>query len=178
MNPGHPVLAIGLPSGAAWRRWPASSYIAAIERIRQERTVPVVLLSDRNTLQEAEDIVSAIPDAVHLPALGLEEVAAALTVCDVYLGSDTGIGHMAAAIGCAMVTLTPHPEDGDPTHTISPIRFRPFADNAIVLRPAHGRPGCEACCTAQEPHCILDIAPEKAANAVLTILNQGRSDRE
>jgi heptosyltransferase-2 len=132
--------------------------------------VSIVIFSDAATRSTAETICRAVPDALHLARLSLPEVAAALSLCKVFLGGDTGLGHIASAVGCAMVTLSPHPEDGDPGHSNSPDRFRPFTDRAVLLRPAHGRRGCEEGCDAAEPHCILDITPEQAASAVLEFL--------
>lgn len=169
-HPAMPLLVIALPAGSPHRRWPASHWIATLHALRVDSPVAVALIADSATEETAAAIVAALPDVVRLPAISLPQVAATLATCHVFLGGDSGIGHIAAAVGCSIVTLSPHPQNADPAHTNSPKRFSPFTPLAIVLQPALARPGCENGCNATEPHCILDITPLQASVAIMTLL--------
>jgi len=92
------------------------------------------------------------------------------------VGGDSGLGHIAAAVGCATVTVSPHPVTGKDDHTNSPIRFRPWGDRSVVVQPAKGGEGCLYGCERDEPHCILNIDVNEVASAVKMVAGASRQD--
>ena len=63
--------------------------------------------------------------------LGLGGAAAAIARCDVYLGNDTGVSHLAAAVGTPALVLF------GPT---DPARYGPHPDAGQALAPPGARP--------------------------------------
>jgi heptosyltransferase-2 len=101
--------------------------------------------------------------------LGLRENAALIGRAALFIGMDSGPGHIAAALGVPVVTVGAQPVGASPEHTGAPERFGPWADAArvLVLRPpAHSAP-CTDGCDADDPHCILGLAVDEVLPRVL-----------
>ena len=123
----------------------------------------------------ARELQATLPGSRLAQQLPLMQAAGLLMECDVFIGTDSGLGHMAAAVGCPTVTLFAQAADcrtDDGRHSNSPRRFRPLGPRTAILQPEHARPGCEDGCSRLEPHCILDIPAEQAAVAALALLQQ------
>lgn len=167
------VVGLGLSSAETKKRWTAGHFAATVRAIAQQADVLPVILADGATASMARDLHAALPGSLLAQQLPLMQVAALLAECDVFIGTDSGLGHMAAAVGCPTVTLFAQAADcrtADGRHTNSPERFRPFGTRTAVLQPQVGRPGCEDGCASLEPHCILDIDPAQAAAAALDLI--------
>lgn len=169
-NDGIPV-AVGLPAAEAKRRWTADGYLKSLRHLDEHVKILPVLLADDETAPDAQRIAEAFPDTRTAHRVPLTQTAAILSQCALFIGSDSGLGHIAAAVGCPTITLSPHPADGDPAHPNSPLRFRPYGVAARVLQPPSGFPGCDPACISLEQHCILKITPEQVAAAAADLLS-------
>jgi len=116
--PGRRWLALG--AGARWepKRWPPGSFRELVQR-RREDIDAVVLLGS----QADADSCRILADGLSLPCLdlagrtGLLEAAALLSRMSLFIGNDSGLGHLAAAVGTPTLTLF---GPGDPQ------RYRPW----------------------------------------------------
>jgi ADP-heptose:LPS heptosyltransferase len=162
-------IALGLPAGSAKRRWPGELYMAVLDELSMKRAVIPIAFIDAETEQVGHDIQKCFPFAILAGSFTLSQVAATLSECDIFLGSDSGLGQIAAAVGCATVTISPHPLTGDSSHTNSPSRFRPHGERTEVVQPTEGRAGCTHGCEADIPHCILDVHPRDVVAAILRL---------
>ena len=97
--------------------------------------------------------------------LGLRESAALIGAASLFIGMDSGPGHIAAALGVPVVIVSAHPHGASPTHPGAPERFGPWADpsRVLILRTRSHRAPCSDGCETDEPHCILGIAVEDVA---------------
>jgi ADP-heptose:LPS heptosyltransferase len=164
-------IALGLPAAAPKRRWNAEKYISLLQLLEAKGEFTPIIFADKDTAPLADSIRNAFPKARLAADLTLLQVAAVLAECEVFIGSDSGLAHIAAAVGCKTIALSPHPQGADLEHHNSPVRFRPYAKGALVLQPVAARAGCEAGCESMEPHCILEIDPERAVEAVVRIMD-------
>ena len=89
----HPVLAIHRGAGAAAKRWSADAFAAVATRWRAAGGGVVELLGPA----EAGD--AAADDATVARDWPLPDVAALLAHVDAYVGNDSGVSHLAAAVG-------------------------------------------------------------------------------
>ncbi len=173
----HALIAVGLPAAEAKKRWPASLYLEALQSVAGQRSAAFVFFADTATAEAADVLNAAFPVSCVAQQLPLLLAAAVLAECAAFAGVDSGLGHLAAAAGCPTVTLFAQAGDcSDHTgwHSNSPERFRPLSARGAMLLPARARSGCGGGCSRSEPHCILDIAPEDVASAVLALLPPAR----
>jgi ADP-heptose:LPS heptosyltransferase len=122
---GRRLLALG--PGANWppKIWPAQNFIELLESVRGEFDA-AVLLGGAADQSHAGAIAAAAP----LPCLdltgktGLLEAAAVLAQAQIFVGNDSGLGHIAAAVQTPTVTLF---GVGDPA------RYHPWGPGAAWL---------------------------------------------
>lgn len=165
------------------KRYPPEKYARLLEMILQEEPSAkfVILGSGQWDLQSAEILKNVAPKIYEENVIDLTNKAdyrrstAILSLCDMYIGNDSGTMHLAAAVKCPVLSPNAFGEDlpknlnEDIIYTFSP-RDVP----AVVVRPEHALPECmdnfinkrtkndqlNYGCTANAPHCITQIAPE------------------
>ncbi|WP_020209871.1 glycosyltransferase family 9 protein [Gilvimarinus chinensis] len=94
------VVAIHPTSADSFKEWPKQKFIALANRLKDSGFKPIFILAPfevRDWVGLPEDMIVSKPD--------LAEVAEFLTSCDYFIGSDSGIGHLASSIGLPTVSL-------------------------------------------------------------------------
>jgi ADP-heptose:LPS heptosyltransferase len=98
------VLVLAPGSGAREKNWPAA-YFAAVARWWRGRTGGAVIVLLGPAEQERGGLDALAVDFISARNLNLAQVAALLCRGDLYLGNDSGITHLAAAVGAPTVAL-------------------------------------------------------------------------
>jgi hypothetical protein len=120
----RPLVVVHAGAGGVAKRWPAEGFAAALERVAARSRVALALHegpADRAA-------VAALVAGLRVPALRLVEpeltvLAGMLRVAAAYLGNDSGVSHLAAALGVPSVVLF----RGDK------LDWRPWAPGATTL---------------------------------------------
>ena len=176
--PGRPV-AIHAGSGAtvfgAAKRWDPAHYATLIGRLRDEMSLPCVVLEGPDEAGVAGEIARhAGRESGDLPTIRLAgplaEAAAVLSACRLYVGNDSGLGHLAAAVETPPVTLfgPARPDE------LCPVGFR----HLVVQTPAP----CAPCfryptrsvtprVACRPPYCVNQITVEAVMAAVRRALS-------
>ncbi len=97
------------------KRWPVERYAAvAVHMVCRWRLPVVVLSGNQAERRTAEQLAAALPELIRpAPPLSLKQLAAVLRGGRLYLGSDSGPLHLAAAVGVPCVGLYgPWPAEG------------------------------------------------------------------
>ena len=98
-------------SGSPAKRWPAGRFVELIRRWREQGREVVAVIGEADG-EEAKVLAREIPDLPVLEKLTLTELAATLVECAGFLGDDSGITYLAAAVGLPVVALF-GPSDAD-----------------------------------------------------------------
>lgn len=102
---GQPVLMLHPGSGSPAKNWPLKKFQALGEWAARARALqPVWLLGEADTAL-AGDLQSVRTPWPVRSGLDLGEVACALSACAGYVGNDSGISHLAAAVGVPTLAL-------------------------------------------------------------------------
>ena len=105
------TVAICTGSSTRHKRWERERMVQLIQAVVQDRNFRVVLVGSRPERQEADWIVQEVgqqePGRVenHVGEGGLDSVAAMLAGADCFIGCDSGLAHMAVAVGTPTVVL-------------------------------------------------------------------------
>ncbi len=124
-DPRQSLLVVHPGAGGKWKRWPAKAFAQVIQRVARESGCQVLVHqgpADRDAVEE-------LAGALDLPRLRLLEpplhlLAAVLQEAGAYLGPDSGVSHLAAAVGAPAVILFP-PATRD--------RWAPWSPTALPL---------------------------------------------
>ena len=104
----RPIVAVHPGSGGRAKNWPLERFFQLIVRCKEQFDPFIILLSGpaEETMQDRIDAFSRQHDSVvHFAGADLAAVAALLQASDLYLGNDSGVSHLAAAVGCRTVVL-------------------------------------------------------------------------
>ena len=102
---GWPTVAM-LPAtrGGNGKQYPLERFAAVAEELAAARAAVVVVVGPGEEAL-AVDLAERVGAAVAPTARPLDEVAALLAACDATVGNDSGLTHLAAAVGCPTVAL-------------------------------------------------------------------------
>ena len=179
----RPMLAVA-PFAAGRRQWPLDRTAALASQLARRFRMDVVAIGGPDNTDDARtfaDLVTAdgVRAAPTAGVLGLRESAALIGGASLFVGMDSGPGHIAAALGVPVVIVSAHPHGASPTHPAAPERFGPWAESSRVLilrAPSHRAP-CSDGCEADEPHCILGIAVDDVVGAIERFAEAALKDR-
>jgi ADP-heptose:LPS heptosyltransferase len=95
-------------SGGAWKQWPAERFAEVIAAIATRHALPIVVHQGPADRAAAEALLARLDAPVErLVEPELPALAAALSLARAYLGGDSGVSHLAAAVGAPSVILFP-----------------------------------------------------------------------
>lgn len=167
----RPLLAVA-PFAAGRRQWPLERTAGLAARAARRFGMDVAVIGGPENTAGARTVAVAIVAhgvrAVSTAgALSLSANAALIGTAALFVGMDSGPGHIAAALGVPVVTVSWHPLGASPAHPGAPERFGPWVDTSrvLVLRPPAHRAPCTDGCEADEPHCIIGITVDEAVAA-------------
>ena len=104
----RPRLLVHPGSGGAWKQWPAERFAAVIETLRERHPLEVVVHQGPADAEAARRLLARLTGpATTLLEPPLPRLAAVLASATAYLGGDSGVSHLAAAVGAPSVVLFP-----------------------------------------------------------------------
>ena len=105
---GRPPLVVHPGSGGDWKRWPAERFAEVIRALRRRRAFEVLVHQGPADAEPAQRLLTLLEgDATVLLQPELTRLAAVLGAARAYLGGDSGVSHLAAAVGAPSVVLFP-----------------------------------------------------------------------
>jgi ADP-heptose:LPS heptosyltransferase len=104
-HPG-PRIVIHAAASVATRIWPLERFAALADRLMESHNANVHFLASRDE-KDSLDRIAALANHGHSYhcSLRLPEVVAVIASCDLFIGNDSGLAHIAAAVGTRMVVL-------------------------------------------------------------------------
>jgi heptosyltransferase-2 len=128
-----PTVSLHPGSGSERKNWPELKWDELISRLLEENRLDVLLVGGEAEASRLDRLAAGRSSprlrlARHLP---LVDLARRLEGCTAFVGHDSGLSHLAAALGLPCVILW-----GDSVETV----WRPQSDRCIILRDAHGLP--------------------------------------
>ncbi|MBI2876592.1 MAG: glycosyltransferase family 9 protein [Candidatus Tectomicrobia bacterium] len=155
-----PRVALHAGSGGPKKQWPVERFVQVGRRWARDGKANLLLISgpaDRSVIQYLAAGLKA-EDPLIVEGLSLRTLAAVLEGCDLYLGNDSGISHLAAALGIRTLVLF------GPT---DPRVWAPLGPQVTLLS---GKAPCAPCQPevlqgCPWPHCLQGIKAEEVIDA-------------
>ena len=176
----RPLYALAMGGRELRKHYPPEKYARLVEMILAEDSAAtfVILGAGKDDLHSAQILKENLDEKIFNERIlnltgktNYRQSAAILNFCEMYIGNDTGIMHVAAAAKCPILTPNCFPADL-PTNKFDYVRFfSPYKVPSVVVQPAHALPECavnkpyhQYGCHSKNPHCITQIAPEVLFN--------------
>lgn len=100
-----PVLAVHPGSGSPKKNWPADRFVELARRVAAEGGCSYFYLLGEADRGIAASLARMDPERPVLKEASLRQVSSVLSACRLYVGNDSGITHLAAALGIPTVAL-------------------------------------------------------------------------
>lgn len=162
------LVALNPGSGFPHKRWPTSHFLQLCRWLIAEFSAHIVVLSEHYRDKCAASLMSALPQsrAHWIAGQPVMTVAALLAKLDLLIGNDSGLGHIAAAVGTPTITLF------GPTNASL---WKPAARNATIacsFHPLFLPCGYESARQCSGKTCLTCLSPNNVADAVLYALGK------
>lgn len=176
----HFFIAIALVTNVDNRNWSVEFYRMVMEYLcKKYKRICFILFGGDNAKKAVENLeIGQLPIVNLISKTTLSQAVNVMNICDMYVGGDTGIMHMAAALRKPVVEISMHLPDGTDMGIHAPARVGPYGVDSVVVMPKKGLDGCEGDCHANYPHCINQITVEEVTMAIEKMINSHRENIE
>jgi heptosyltransferase-2 len=159
----------------ARRRWSPERFQEIAERCERVAGMTILLVGS----SPEDDLANAIARSRGLKKthnlagrLTLLQLIGLLRRASLFVGNDSGPGHIAGALGIPTISLNAYAANARKDHHQSPERNRPIGPRVNVLQPQNFLPPCTEECLADELHCLGQIGVEEVWCAIEEALSQ------
>jgi heptosyltransferase-2 len=162
---------VAIAPGSRWpmKRWPLAHYLRLARHVAEEHGMRVVLVGDDADAKLCEPLVEALGDDV-LDAAALPDIidtAAVIARCRAFVGNDSGLMHLAEAVGVPVVGIF--------GPTVEAFGYYPaLASSRVVERELSCRPcsrnGAIPCPRGTQ-ECMTRIGDDAVAGALAAAMN-------
>ena len=160
------VIFPGTSRAQAYKRYPATHFARAADRIAQQSGAPIVVAWGPGEEELAGDVISSMHSPASLaPALTLGQLTALIRRCRVFVSSDTGPMHIAWTVGAPVVAVLgpTDPVLNAPGGTLGEVAYR-----KVWCSPCRNR-GCSS------RTCLEDLPPEMVADKAITVIRRAET---
>jgi len=103
----NPLIAVHAGSGSKAKNWPLENYVSLVQSLYQRCRGTVLVVegpAERNLIDNMSEALDG-SNYIALQSLALPLLAAVLSQCSLFIGNDSGITHLAAALGVPTIAL-------------------------------------------------------------------------
>ena len=136
------LLAVGIGASHPLKLWPIKSWIQLIKLyLNNDNGNRVMLLGGADVRNHGDAISMGLSETEQIRLMNLTGQSswllsqALLEKCCLYIGNDTGLSHIAAALNKPSLILFGWPISADPKHPLAPERFQPWGPLVKIVRP-------------------------------------------
>lgn len=162
-------VAVGVVGSEGRKTWKSENYKELFADMI-DRNIIFVLFGASDAIPAAEIIGESNNVISLVNKTSLDQTIYAIKKCDMYLGSNTGLLHIAVAFDKPCVTLYAASKEASPWDGMGPVRWGAQGVPHIDLLPDHCIDDCRISCSKSFSHCINQITIEKVRNAICSLM--------
>lgn len=158
------------PGSKHWnKQWPIEYYLEIAQRL-DERGYAIELFGSSDDARFCSLLKAAVPGAIdHSGSLSLSELPGALAKCSLAITNDSGLMHLASAVGVPTLSFF--------GPTVKEFGFAPRSEKALVLENVglYCRPCTKiglSYCPEKHFRCMREITPEQALVTIEPLLRE------
>ena len=158
MYDGKKYVLIGLAGSTPNRNWKIENYRELMQQISNySEEYYFILCGEKQKESDAKFLKESLGERCinYVGSTTLQDVVDIADKCMLYIGSDTGLLHVAAALEKPVIEISAYIKGGTYLDDGGNPRIcGPWKTNAIILQPNKGVDGCEDQCMMNYSHCI------------------------
>jgi len=162
----EPVALIHPAAAFETKQWPAENFARVIDEVAARGLKPVVIVASKEKQVLDSVVQQSSARVIGLTDLSLPEVTALAARAQLFVGNDSGIAHMAAAVNTPCVVIF---------GSSNVAHWRPWTTNRnevvreeMKCQPCHGY----FCAEFETPQCILRIPVERVVAAIDRLMRE------
>jgi lipopolysaccharide heptosyltransferase II len=162
----EPVALIHPAAAFETKQWPAENFARVIDEVAARGLTPVVIVAPKEKQVLDRVVQQSSARVIGLTDLSLPEVTALAARAQLFVGNDSGIAHMAAAVNTPCVVIF---------GSSNVAHWRPWTTNRnevvreeMKCQPCHGY----FCAEFETPQCILRIPVERVVAAIDRLMRE------
>lgn len=162
---------VGFGPGSKWpsKIWPKEHYVEVGKQLISRFGIVPVIFGGEEDKVVGDWLLREWCEGVNAAGkLTVRESAVALQQCRLYIGNDTGVMHLASAVGTACVAIFSAQD--------WPGRWYPYGNKNVVLRKSMP---CEGCmmpkCPKKDINCLMQISVSEVLKACESLLHRDAS---
>lgn len=167
-------IAMGVVGRLPSQCWPADRFSQICDEFWKQHNWGVIIFGGDDAKEAADAIINKAKYSKNyiINLTGKTSLKQAMTVmkqCIAYVGVNTGLMHMAAAVGLPVVEISFYVrrEDGGVNSPMGP-----WGNKSIILQK-WGMDGCVEICSKPYPHCIKQVTVQEVMEAANKLLVSG-----
>lgn len=167
------VVVLSPGAGLKKKSWAPVFFREICARLAERGEHQIVVTGTKVEINLCAGVVEGLGYAVHSCAgkLTLPELIALLSHAELFIGNDSGTGHLAGGLGVPTISLHAQAITGDPDHISAPEHYRPAGSHVTVIQPASFLAPCRDRCESRQAHCINQISVDEVWNAAQVYLD-------
>ncbi|MDO9182014.1 MAG: glycosyltransferase family 9 protein [Bacteriovorax sp.] len=160
------IIIMGVVATRATKMWPLLNYLALAQLInQQDPSISIVIPLSKNADDKLikEKLLSlGLPAGVSIVEWSLKQLPSAFRAASFYIGNDTGLKHLAVAVGIKTFTFF-GPEPANEWHPYNPEKHPYFyLENLVCRTRLHHYCGLSICDLKEDNmHCLNYFKPEQ-----------------
>jgi len=162
------------------RIWPVERLAELIVSLNRKYGFSFLIIGIQTDAPLCEWLAQRTPEVAFSLAgrTNILETASIIQGAALFIGNDSGPGHIAGALGVPSVIVSSFPRSCKEDHPNSPVRFRPCGPKVKVVQPAAPLSPCHSYCDLNVTHCITQVGVDEVLEAVESLLgpNAGTED--
>jgi len=162
----EPVALIHPAAAFETKQWPADNFARVIDEVAARGLKPVVIVAPKERQVLDSVVQQSSASLIGFDNLSLPEVTALAARAQLFVGNDSGIAHMAAAVSTPCVVIF---------GSSNVAHWRPWTTNQhevvreeMKCQPCHGY----FCAEFEKPQCILRIPVERVVAAIDRLMKE------
>ncbi len=172
LRPRESYAVIAPGASAARRRWPVERFSEIADLLVTHTGLSVLVTGTAHEHTLGEQLRGENGQRIRNLAgkLNLLQLISLLNKASLFVGNDSGTGHIAGALGLPTISINSYPKSARDDHPQSPTRTRPIGPRVWVVSPDNFLAPCTEECISDRAHCVSQISAEMVWGAVAQAL--------
>lgn len=172
LKPGEQFAVIAPGASIQRRRWPSDRFREIARNLERSAGLAVLVIGSPEEHSIGADVARGLGPQIHnvVGKFSLLQLIGLMRRASLFVGNDSGPGHIAGALGVPVVSLNAYSLEGAEDHHQSPKRNRPVGPRVVVLQPQQFLAPCKEECLSLTLHCLGQIRTEEVWVAIVRAL--------